>query len=70
MNLTVHGRNVAISDRVQEYVEKKVGRLDKYLPQIREARAELVRSETRTASDRYTAQLTVWTNQKILLAEE
>ena len=70
MNLTVHGRNVAISDRVQEYVEKKVGRLDKYLPQIREARAELVRSETRAASDRYTAQLTVWTNQKILRAEE
>ena len=70
MNLTVHGRNVAISDRVQEYVEKKVGRLDKYLPQIREARAELVRSETRAASDRYTAQLTVWTNQQILRAEE
>ena len=70
MNLTVHGRNVAISDRVQEYVEKKVGRLDKYLPQIREARAELVHSETRAASDRYTAQLTVWTNQKILRAEE
>ena len=30
MNLTVHGRNVAVSDRVQEYVEKKVSRLDKY----------------------------------------
>ena len=70
MNLTVHGKNVAISDRVQEYVETKVGRLDKYLPQIREARTELVRSETRAASDRFTAQLTIWTNGQILRAEE
>ena len=70
MNLTVHGRNVAVSDRIQEYVEKKVGRLDKFLPQIREARAELVRSETRAASDRYTAQLTIWTSGRILRAEE
>ncbi len=70
MNLTVHGKNVDISDRVQEYVEKKVGRLDKYLPQIREARAELVRSETRAASDRFTAQLTIFTNGQILRAEE
>ena len=70
MNLTVHGRNVAVSDRVQEYVEKKVSRLDKYLPQIREARAELVRSETRANADRYTAQLTIWANGQILRAEE
>ena len=70
MNLTVHGRNVAVSDRVQEYVEKKVSRLDKYLPQIREARAELVRSETRASADRYTAQLTIWANGQILRAEE
>ena len=70
MNLTVHGRNVAVSDRIQEYVEKKVGRLDKFLPQIREARAELVRSETRAAADRYTAQLTIWTSGRILRAEE
>lgn len=70
MNLTVHGRNVAVSDRVHEYVEKKVGRLDKYLPQIREARAELVRSESRAAGDRYTAQLTIWASGQILRAEE
>ncbi len=70
MNLTVHGRNVAVSDRVQEYVEKKVSRLDKFLPQIREARAELVRSETRASADRYTAQLTIWADGQILRAEE
>jgi len=70
MNLTVHGRNVVISERVQDYVEKKVGRLEKYLPQIREARTELVRRETRASEDRYTAQLTIWASGQILRAEE
>ncbi|MDE0141737.1 MAG: ribosome-associated translation inhibitor RaiA [Caldilineaceae bacterium] len=70
MNLTVHGRNVAISDRVQDYVDRKVGRLDKYLPRIREARVELVRRETRASADRYTAQLTIWASGQILRAEE
>lgn len=70
MNLTVHGRNVAISDRVQDYVDRKVGRLDKYLPQLREARVELVRRETRASADRYTAQLTIWASGQILRAEE
>lgn len=70
MNLTVHGQNVTISDRVQDYVEKKVGRLDRYMPHIREARAELVRSKARSNADRYTAQLTIWSGGQILRAEE
>ena len=70
MNLTVHGRNVEITDRVQGYVDKKIGRLERFMPQIREAKAELVRTETRAASDRYTAQLTIWAGGQILRAEE
>lgn len=70
MNLTVHGRNVEITDRVQGYVDKKIGRLERFLPQIRDVKAELVRTETRAASDRYTAQLTIWTGGQILRAEE
>lgn len=70
MNLNVHGRNIEVTDWIKEYVEKKVSRLEKFLPQAREAKAELVYSETRAASDRYTAQLTVWANGQILRAEE
>ncbi len=70
MNLTVHGRHIEITDRIQGYVEKKVSRLEKFLPQIREVKAELVHSETQAASDRYTAQLTIWANGQILRAEE
>jgi putative sigma-54 modulation protein len=70
MQLIVHGRNVDITDWVREYVQKKVGKLERFLPQVREARAELTHTPTRAAEDRYTAQLTVWANGQILRAEE
>ena len=70
MKLNVHGRNIEVTDWMQQYVEKKVERLERYLPQAREAKAELVYSETRASADRYTAQLTIWANGRILRAEE
>lgn len=70
MQLIVHGRNVEVTDWVREYVQKKVGKLERYLPQVKEARAELTHSPTRAANDRYTAQITVWTNGQLLRAEE
>jgi putative sigma-54 modulation protein len=70
MKLDVHGRNIEVTDWIREYVEKKVDRLDRFLPEIREARADLVYSDTRAAADRYTAQLTIWSNGQILRAEE
>jgi len=70
MNIVVRGRNVSITDRVQEYVEKKVGKLERYLPIIDEARMELSQEETRSAQHRMTAQLTVRSRGKILRAEE
>jgi len=70
MQLTVHGRQLEVTDWIREYVEKKVNRLERYLPQMQEIRAELTQSETRAADDRYTAQLTVWANGQLLRAEE
>lgn len=70
MKLDVHGRNIEVTDWIREYVEKKVDRLERFLPEVREARADLVYSDTRAAADRYTAQLTIWSNGQILRAEE
>ncbi len=73
MDLHVHGRNVEVNDWIREYVEKKVSKLERYLPQIDDVRADLTHSPTRAAADRYTAQITIWTgghNGQILRAEE
>ena len=70
MDLIIHGRNVDITDWIEEYVDKKVGKMERYLPSANEARVELSHNETRDASDRYTSQITIWTNGQILRAEE
>jgi putative sigma-54 modulation protein len=70
MQLILKGKNVEITDWLREYVEKKVNRLDRYLPDIREARVELSVQKTRSSQDRQVAQLTVRSNGLILRAEE
>jgi putative sigma-54 modulation protein len=70
MQLIVHGRNVEVTDWIREYVNKKVGRLERYLNQVSDARIELSHNATRAANDRFTAQLTMWANGAILRAEE
>ncbi len=70
MQLKVHGRNVEVTEWVQEYVEKKIRKLERHLPQVKEARAELTHSPTRAAEDRFTAQLTLWAGGQIMRSEE
>jgi len=70
MEIVVRGRNVSVSERVEEYAEKKIGKLERYLPIIDEARLELSQEETRSAQHRMIAQLTVRSRGKILRAEE
>jgi putative sigma-54 modulation protein len=55
---------------MEEYVEKKIGKLERYLPIIDEARMELSQEETRSAQHRMIAQLTVRSRGKVLRAEE
>ncbi len=70
MDIVVRGRNVNMTERVQEYVEKKVGKLERYLPIIDEARVELSQEDTRSAQHRMIAQLTVRSRGRILRSEE
>ncbi len=70
MEVTIRGRNVEITSRVQEYVEKKVGKLDRYLPTISEAHMDLSTEKTRSAQDSQVAQLTIRSKGTILRVEE
>lgn len=70
MNIVVRGRNINVTPRLEEYVDKKVGKLDRYLPTIDEARMELAVEETRSAQHSQIAQLTVRSRGRILRAEE
>ncbi len=69
--VVIHGRGVSVTDKVREYAEKKVGRLDHYLPEISEVRIELSAARAaRDADDRQVVQLTVPLRGVILRCEE
>jgi putative sigma-54 modulation protein len=70
MQLTVTGKNLEVTDSLRDYVEKKIGRLDRHLPTITDARMELTVENTRAAQDRQVAQVTLRTKHAILRAEE
>ncbi len=70
MELILKGKNVEVTDRLREYVEQKIGKLDRYLPSISEAWVELSSEETKAAQDRQVCQVTVRSNGTILRAEE
>jgi putative sigma-54 modulation protein len=67
----IHSRDLSVTPRLREYVEKKVSRLDHYLPTLTEARVDLSEIKSaRSAADREVAQLTVLTRGVVLRAEE
>jgi putative sigma-54 modulation protein len=70
MQLTISGKNLEITDSLRNYVEKKIGRLDRHLPNIQDARVELQVENTRAAKDSQIAQVTLRTKQGLMRAEE
>lgn len=70
MELIIKGKNVEVTDRLREYVQRKIGKLDRYLPTITEAWVELSMEGTKAAQDRQVCQVTVRSNGVILRAEE
>ena len=70
MQLLITGKNVEVTDWLRAYIEKKIGKLDRYLPTIIEARVELLVQETKSAKDRQRVQVTIRDNGTLLRAEE
>jgi putative sigma-54 modulation protein len=71
LEVEIYGRNIDINERLEDYIDKKVSKLDRYLNNIEEARVDLsyVKS-ARNANDRQVAQITISGKGYILRAEE
>jgi putative sigma-54 modulation protein len=70
MKLIVSGKNLEVSEGLKEYAEKKIGRLDRKLPALTEARVEFALEKTRNAAQREVVQVTLHANGAILRGEE
>lgn len=71
VSVNVVGKGIEVGSRLQEHIEKKVGKLDRYLSTIREARVDVTElGASRASADRYVAQLTIPMRGTVLRAEE
>ena len=70
MEIELLARHVELSDKVRDYVDKKIGRLDRYLPDIKATRVELSHGTQRSRGEVYRVQITAWVDATVLRAEE
>jgi putative sigma-54 modulation protein len=71
MQIQISGRsNVDVTERLRSYAEKKVGRLDRYLPYITDLSLELSQERHRNGGDKAVAQLTVRDQRGTILRAE
>jgi putative sigma-54 modulation protein len=60
ITIDIFGRNVEVTERITEYVTKKVSKLDRFLNDIEEARVDLAFNKSaRNVTDRQVAQITL-----------
>ncbi len=71
MDVIIKGHNIRVTESLEDYTRKKVGKLDRYLPNIQDVRVDLTNENTRRGGDLVSAQITVRHQRgAILRAEE
>ena len=69
--MEIFGKNMEITDRIKEYVEKKAAKFDRMLTNMDEVKVDLAFSKSaRSAADRQVAQITIRGKGFILRTEE
>jgi len=70
MELKIHARNLDVTPRLQEHVEKKISRLDRYMPNIQDVRVDLAVERRKQGTDQAIAQLTLRNTRGVILRSE
>lgn len=71
LKVDIFAKNMEVNERLNDYVTKKVSKLDRFLNGIDETRVDLAYIKSaRSQSDRQVAQITVWGKGFILRTEE
>ncbi|MBN1366818.1 MAG: ribosome-associated translation inhibitor RaiA [Dehalococcoidales bacterium] len=70
MDLKITGKNVEVTPELNQYIEKKLGKLNRHLAKKLEAKLEITKVKTRSPGQRFIAQVTVNSSGTLLRAEE
>lgn len=70
MELQIFSRNMELTPAIQNYVQKKIGKLDRYLPNITEGKVEISEEKTKSHQHCFTAEATLNSKGVLLRGEE
>ena len=70
MELQISSKNMELSQDIRDYVQKKIGKLARYLPNITEGKVEIHEEGTKSPQYRFTAQVTLSSKGVLLRGEE
>ncbi len=70
MNLTVKGRNIAVTESLNSYAEEKIGRLRKYLAEDARCDVELSAEKNPSIADNQVAEATIHTKGPVIRGRE
>ncbi len=70
MQVVVKGKNMDVNDRLKKFVEGKIGRLQRVLPDIAEAEVELCSTKTKSAGTQYVVEVTLKANGALIRGEQ
>ena len=70
MKLQMTGKNVELSSTVRRYLERKLSKINRHLPNIIESKVEISEQKTKSPQQRFVVQATVDSNGTVLRGEE
>ena len=70
MERQITGKNIELSPAVHRYIERKLGKLNRHLPNIMEFKVEISEEKTKSPQQRFVAQVTVDSSGTLLRGEE
>ena len=70
MQLQISGKNMELSPEARHYIERKLGKLSHYLPNITEAKVEVSQEKTKSPEQHFVVQVTIDSNGTLLRSEE
>ena len=68
--MRILARNMNLSERSEDYIEKKMARLDRHLRERADAKLELSRTASRSNTERFVAQMTISASGATLRGQE
>ena len=70
MEVQILARNMRLSERSEDYIQKKMERLERHLRERADAKLELSRTASRSETDRFRAQMTISASGATLRGQE